>query len=100
MTNVSERIDAKKGEIVEIPLEANVSAGYQWSFFIPKEQKSLLTLLEVKWEKTSGLVGAPLIQVFRLQTLEAGVTNVVFRYKRLWEEKTKKEIAISIHINR
>jgi len=94
----SQRIDARIRDIVEIPLEANVSAGFQWEVSVPSQASSLVTLVEVKWERTSDRVGAPQIQKFRFRTLNSGVADIVFRYKRPWENKVKTERQFSFRI--
>ena len=100
MTQDAQIITAKVGDIVEIPLEAMLSAGFQWEIFLP-EEATAFKVLEVKWEKTPELPrapGTPTIQKFRLQILSRGATKIVFHYKRPWENKIRKEKMILLKV--
>jgi predicted secreted protein len=99
MVQNAETIDVRVKDIVEIPLEANVSAGFQWEVFLPEEGEVSIKLVGMTWKRTYDAVGAPQIQKFLFQASSAGSTKFLFHYKRPWEKKIKriKVVFIKVH---
>lgn len=89
-------IKVKKGEIVEIRLNAQLSTGYSWKI---KENKNLIQKgkTEVITERKD-LVGGIDIQVFKLLAENIGIGFIEFAYIRPWDSTKKSEKSFKINV--
>lgn len=68
-----------------ISLKSNRSTGYKWSIVF--YDKDIITKLEEKYESNSNKLGAPNMQIFRFKGINAGQTEIKFKYHRQWEKR-------------
>lgn len=94
-TDSNEVIKIQKGEKFQIALESNPTTGYGWEF---KTNTSLIVLIDQKFEAQSNLIGAGGVETFIFSTLNTGETEIVFSYKRSWEEEAIEEKVFKIEI--
>lgn len=82
--NESELIKATVGEIFDIELQGNPSAGYDWQ--IAKLDDELLKLIDASFVPNGpdGVVGSGGTAVFKLLPLKAGEAELKLIYKRPW----------------
>lgn len=96
-------IDAKKGDDFMIVLESNPSTGYCWE--LAEELDTTILRLETKRfgnpspDTREGMVGAPVNEYWRFDTLEAGSTTISFKYVRPWEEDVEPEKTAVFTVN-
>ena len=87
------------GETFDIPLEANLTAGFRWEPVLPEETSRLVDFLGEQFEPDASHVGAPGIQHLRFKALQRGEVNIIMRYSRPWENsRAKEEKVITISV--
>jgi predicted secreted protein len=92
LSNNTESIKAKAGQIFEIKLPGIPATGYAWELAQGSESPGLIALQDVRWEEGQDKVaGSPNFQIFRLKALSEGRTRLVFQLRRAWEKNTAKE---------
>lgn len=93
-------ITVKKGDVIQIEMEASGTAGFSWEF--ENFDNKHLTLLEEKTKGSTkeGFTGAPIIKIWQLRAKKDGETEVIMRYFRAWEgaEKAISKFRIKIKI--
>ncbi|MFA5275483.1 MAG: protease inhibitor I42 family protein [Candidatus Omnitrophota bacterium] len=79
-------IEIYVGQSFTITLESNATTGYRWQFAKPLDKD----MLELESSSYSGnnpkLIGSPGKQVWTINALKAGKTNIFFKYARSWEK--------------
>lgn len=92
----------KKGEVMAITLESNITTGYSW-FAVISNPKVLVQMGEPEYQEPSSSSGTPLLgaagmQTFLLQAAETGTATVTLEYKRSFEETVTPEKTITIMV--
>ena len=90
----------KKGDIIAVTLESNITTGYSW-FATISDPKVLVQMGEPQYKEPSSSSGTPLLgaagkQTFFLQANETGTVTVTLEYKRSFEENVTPEKTITI----
>jgi len=79
-------IKLRKGDTIQIELEELGSAGYTWQ--IDNLDETHLKLLSEETKPTrSELIGAPVIGVWKMETIQKGSSEIKMDYFRPWEGK-------------
>ena len=79
-----------KSDSVTIVLKGNPSTGYTWEAVLSSEN-IVKILKDVKYLGAEGMVGAPSMFYFTVNSLASGSTILTLEYKRTWEEKEPLE---------
>ena len=86
-TNTFASISVRKGTLFAIELPSNPTTGYMW---ILENTKGITLFDEDKFgtfgERSSPLDGAPTVQTFALMPTIGGQIDLIFKYKRAWED--------------
>jgi inhibitor of cysteine peptidase len=84
------------GKMFQIAVESNPSTGYSWSASF---DKASLELVKTTFkEGSSGLVGAPGVQVFEFKGLKKGSFEVKLDYLRPWEGQSIKQATYTVMV--
>jgi predicted secreted protein len=94
------QIDVRRGEVVQVELEAMGTAGYQW--FVESSDQKILRLVS---EETKVLhpesLGSPVLMVWKFEAIKEGMTEIRMDHYRSWEGKEHSidhfEVRIDIH---
>ena len=93
--------DFRRGQTLEIELEANATTGYIWELADPANKDVLRQIGKYRYIHKSRLIGAGGIQIYRFEGLRKGQTKLVFEYRRPWEKgrepAEKRVIRVIIH---
>jgi inhibitor of cysteine peptidase len=95
MSNDTNEITARVGEVFSIEVESNPTTGYMWE---PRFDDNILKLVSSKFIPMSKQMGSGGLQRFDFKASKPGRTIVKFIYKRTWEERSLKEKEFSISI--
>lgn len=91
-------IAIKRGDIIQIELEGMGSAGYRW--YIENIDYELLELIK---EETvtlkEGVMGAPILNIWRIKALKKGHTEIKIDHYREWEGREKATDSFSLRVN-
>ena len=79
-----------KSDSVTIELKGNPSTGYTWEAVLSSENVVTVSK-DVKYLGSEGMVGAPSMFYFTVNSLMTGNTVLTLEYKRPWEEKEPLE---------
>jgi inhibitor of cysteine peptidase len=82
-------MQARVGEVLEIPLEGNPTTGFLWELASPSEPGFVKVADE--WDVKGGQAGAPAVQRFRFRALTSGKYRLTFVHRRPWENKEPRE---------
>lgn len=88
------QINYTPGAIIIIELESNPTTGYEWNFVQNADQNLILSISDsfVQRDEDKELSGAGGLQKFIIQTsAETGENDVVFEYKREWENEEEPD---------
>ena len=85
----------KKREIFEISLDSNPSTGYKWKV---ENVPEMLHLVEEKYELNLNQTGGSGKVIFVFKGLNKGNCELIFIYKRPWEEQEIKKIVKRVAI--
>jgi predicted secreted protein len=95
-------IKMQAGESVMLRLPVQLGTGYSWQ--PPKPGKQDLFLVEPEKSTSQAIAepGSKEIQVFRLIFTQTGQADVVFQYRRAWDEKTSpaKTFRIKVEVEK
>jgi inhibitor of cysteine peptidase len=83
-TDPEESIKVQKGEKFQTALGSNPTTGYRWEF---ETNTNLISLIDQRFKPESELIGAGGVETFTFSALNTGETEIIFSYKRPWEEK-------------
>lgn len=90
LLNKDESISLRRGEVLNIELEANPTTGYVWSVLTSDTESVLEQTGPGGYtpgaQAKSGLVGAGGIQTYRFTAVKRGESILVFQYSRSWEK--------------
>lgn len=87
-------IETQVGKAFQIVIESNPTTGYSWSASF---DKAGLELVKTTFkEGSSGLVGAPSMQVFEFKGLKKGTFEVKLDYLRPWEGQSIKQATYTV----
>jgi len=94
-------IRINRGDILQIELEETGSAGYGWYFDRLDTAHFALLSEETKAISPPGLIGAPVLGIWRLKTLREGSAEIKMNYYRKWEgaEKAQKLFLLKLQIS-
>ncbi len=81
--------DLRKGQTLEIELEANPTTGYMWEIAASVNEGVLRQIDKYRYVQKSGLIGGGGIQIYRFEGLKKGRAKLVFEYRRPWEKEKK-----------
>jgi predicted secreted protein len=93
-------IQVRRGDVIQIELEGMGSTGYKWHVdAIDVERVELLTEETVSLKK-EGVVGAPVLEIWRLKALKEGKADIKMDYYREWEgiERAREHFVIRLNI--
>ena len=77
-------IKIKRGDVIRIELEGKGSTGYKWYVdTIDVERVELITEETVALKE--GVIGAPILDIWRLKALKKGYADIKMDYYREWE---------------
>jgi len=85
----------RAGDTYELLLDANPTTGYRW--FVEFDER-FLELVEQRYEPGWGGVGAGGKEVFVFRGLTEGIAEVVFTYKRPWEDEVLKTERVTFNV--
>ncbi|MFC1935887.1 protease inhibitor I42 family protein [Chloroflexota bacterium] len=93
-------IDLVVGDTYEVALESNGTTGYQWlvEHTLCFCNENLLEIIDQRFEVDSDLIGAAGEQVFVLRAVGAGTVDVMFTYKRPWEDEVLRSVTYTFNI--
>ncbi|KAJ1474854.1 hypothetical protein T484DRAFT_1830782 [Baffinella frigidus] len=90
-----ETVKLNKGGELRVALDSNPTTGYSWSM-----EGALTGMKEEAASKyqapVTGLVGAGGTQLFTFQAAEAGTHQLVFIYKRPWEQEAASRAEVDV----
>ncbi len=87
-------IETQVGKAFQIVIESNPTTGYSWSATF---DKTGLELAKTTFKETSsGLVGAPSMQIFQFKGLKKGTFEVKLDYLRPWEGQSIKQATYTV----
>jgi inhibitor of cysteine peptidase len=88
------------GHSARVELEENPSTGYRWG--VDAKASSSLSIVRIsdlgfsEREEGKHLLGAPGIHRWDIKAVSAGTANVVFIYRRPWENKPARNHEVAI----
>lgn len=88
------------GHSASVALEENPSTGYRWA--VDTKASSGLSIVRIddrgfsEREEGKRLLGAPGIHRWDIQAVSAGTANVVFIYRRPWENKPARSHEVAV----
>jgi len=77
-------IKVKRGDVIQIELEGMGSTGYKWYLDTIDIERVEFMTEETKALK-EGVMGAPVLDIWRLRALKEGDTDIKMDYYREWE---------------
>lgn len=90
-----EVIEVQRGEKFQIALASNPTTGYGWEFEI---NPNLISLINQTFKPESDLIGAGGTETFKFSALNEGEAEIVFSYKRSWEEEIIEKKVFQVKI--
>jgi inhibitor of cysteine peptidase len=92
------KVQLVPGQKLSVSLESNPTTGYSWRAN-PLDEKVLKQLGEPVFKAdTTGLMGAPGVEVFEFQAVGPGTTPLNMAYSRSWEKGVKPEKTFSASV--
>lgn len=88
-------IEVQRGEKFQIALESNPTTGYGWEF---ETDPNLISLINQTFKPESDLIGAGGTETFKFSALNEGEAEIVFSYKRSWEEEIIEKKVFQVKI--
>lgn len=89
--------ELKKGQTLDVSLEANPTTGYEWE--VEEIDENILRQLEEQdFKPQSKLVGAPGIQTLYFQAVGEGQTTLKLIYHRRWEKGVEPLETYSVEV--
>lgn len=97
VSDAGHRVELKKGQRLEISLEANPTTGYEWE--VEKLDEQILRPVgEPEFKPQSDLMGAPGVQTLHFQAVSAGQTTLRLMYHRRWEKGVEPLQTYSVEV--
>jgi inhibitor of cysteine peptidase len=86
------------GDILQIDLKRSGGTGYEW--YLDRSYKKYFELIKEDTEtgQNRGLVGTPVVRMWKLRAIEAGETDVRFFLYREWEGRDKAVETFKIRV--
>ena len=97
------QVKAKRGNILELKLEAVPGSGYQW---LQKDSSQLLKLLDpdslkfIRPENTEPTPGERGQQVLHFKVIKEGSETLRLEYKRAWESELMNHCELKIEVTK
>jgi len=92
-----EVVELKSNQILSLEFDSNATTGYTWVIASPGDKTVLRKIGKDQYIQDSDRVGSGGIQIFRFEALKKGTTEIVFEYRRTWEEmKPAKQYKVKI----
>ena len=79
-------INIRRGQMLEIALEANPTTGYTWEMIDHDNPGILRQTGQSRYRGGSDLVGAGGIRIYGFETIKTGRAVLLFKYRRVWEK--------------
>ena len=91
-------VEVMVGESFIISLDSNPTTGYEWEVnfelnFIKHDEEK-----DRKFYRTSDEIGAGGKEEFEFQPLKSGKTEIIMRYKRVWEAEPIEKKVFNIEV--
>lgn len=87
-----------QNEIFRIELSASPTTGYRWEVSFEEE---FIQLLDRRFQRVGGgRIGGRGTEIFQFRAIESGETQMVFQYKRAWEQRALEERIYAIVISK
>ncbi len=96
------QVHLQTGDTLVVRLKSNPSTGYMW--YVHPDSTPLLKLvgqMQIKAVGPSteqGVVGRPILQVFKFEAIRAGGGVLLLRYVRSWEKSAPDEERFEVHV--
>jgi predicted secreted protein len=82
-------IELKKGQLLVITLEANLTTGYTWEVAEPLDERVIRQVGEIEFVPESDLIGAGGVQIIKFEGVGADQTTIKLVYHRPWETEVE-----------
>ncbi len=90
-------IELDKGQILVITLVANPTTGYKWE--VAKHEEHILVQMgETEFQSESDLTGSSGVEILRFKAANAGMTDIILVYHRLWEKDVEPLETFSLKV--
>lgn len=88
------KVQAQKGDVIEVKLAENSTSGYLWK--IKSLDEKHLNYIEEKNEISNEAPGAGGVRIFSIKVIEKGVTELQFSLGNQWENDTVETFKVTI----
>jgi len=88
MADADREVALRRGQVLEVSLEANPTTGYRWEV-LEVDTHILQPVGEPEFKPESKLMGAPGVETLRFQVVGEGRTTLRLAYRRPWEKDVK-----------
>jgi predicted secreted protein len=100
ISDADSTVSVRKGQDIEVRLPVVPGTGYGW-FVVRLDTKLVRPIGQSVFQTgpRTGTVGSAELQVFRLEAMQKGVTEIVLEEKRPWERVSKRSFAVMLSID-